>query len=871
MVSLTFSLYQDQDDSVPLWSEIQNVSVDASGGYIVLLGIEHAGGIPFNLFTSGQAKWLGVQADNEPEEPRSLLISVPYAIKAADAEMLGGLPPSAYMRSPLAISSAVSADAGSTPGMQQSITARTVTSASGPAPLLGFLPMFDSTGALVPSTLYENSGQVGLGTTSPITDLTVGGSGRISAAEGNALVFTTRPQGGTNQDRLFIGSDGLIGIGTDLPIAQLTVPEIGAPEGTSLALLAKQVGKNSTVGLLVAANGNVGVGTTAPITDLTVGGSSRISASTTNSLTFGTQQAAGTYRDQMIISAGGNVGIGTLLPSAQLEVGGDVKASNGGRFIGDGSGLINLDAAKITGTVAITALPSNIAQTDTTNVFAKDQNFSGSINASRWQTPLGNSFFLTTGLSGDVNHTRLYVGPDGKVGVSSIQPLTDLTVGGSSRISPAEGNALVFATRVAGSGVTSDRMLIGNNGQVGIGTDVPSTMLEVAGSIKASNGGRFVGDGSGLANISAAQLFGTVPDSSLSANVARIDARNTFTTGQVFSGGLQTSKLVTSMISGAGMAAMVPDNADIAHSYYGQAGSQMHFRLSRGTPALIQPNAMNFMISPYSYGMVFEYPGWTEWASRDFSVHVNASYCTRGLDWYNDDSCSAGARLWVGDKLDYGGLYVSSWLPDNASTPSDSLNGYVLLAADRFDHQGHGEFRFAVRNPADSFKFQSGAMDQEVTQAKISASGKGFFNGGAQVTGGGYAEAFNTAPGNYTPGNLMAIDPSASRQMTLSSGPYSKLVAGVYSTSAGLYVSPYGMDDPSQQAQIPVVVHGVVQCNVDAENGPISPGDLLVSSSTPGYAMKGTDPAQLTGAVVGKALDSLPSGNGTISILVTLQ
>jgi len=79
------------------------------------------------------------------------------------------------------------------------------------------------------------------------------------------------------------------------------------------------------------------------------------------------------------------------------------------------------------------------------------------------------------------------------------------------------------------------------------------------------------------------------------------------------------------------------------------------------------------------------------------------------------------------------------------------------------------------------------------------------------------------------------------------------------------------MDDPSQQAQIPVVVHGVVQCNVDAENGPISPGDLLVSSSTPGYAMKGTDPAQLTGAVVGKALDSLPSGNGTISILVTLQ
>jgi hypothetical protein len=46
---------------------------------------------------------------------------------------------------------------------------------------------------------------------------------------------------------------------------------------------------------------------------------------------------------------------------------------------------------------------------------------------------------------------------------------------------------------------------------------------------------------------------------------------------------------------------------------------------------------------------------------------------------------------------------------------------------------------------------------------------------------------------------------------------------------------------------------------------------LLVSSSTPGYAMKGTDPAQLTGAIVGKALAALPSGSGTVPVLVTLQ
>jgi len=56
----------------------------------------------------------------------------------------------------------------------------------------------------------------------------------------------------------------------------------------------------------------------------------------------------------------------------------------------------------------------------------------------------------------------------------------------------------------------------------------------------------------------------------------------------------------------------------------------------------------------------------------------------------------------------------------------------------------------------------------------------------------------------------------------------------------------------------------------DATGGPIAPGDLLVSSSTPGYAMRaGEDPP--AGAVIGKALRALDSGTGLIPILVTLR
>jgi hypothetical protein len=56
---------------------------------------------------------------------------------------------------------------------------------------------------------------------------------------------------------------------------------------------------------------------------------------------------------------------------------------------------------------------------------------------------------------------------------------------------------------------------------------------------------------------------------------------------------------------------------------------------------------------------------------------------------------------------------------------------------------------------------------------------------------------------------------------------------------------------------------------VDASYGAIQPGDLLVSSPTPGHAMRADNPA--IGTVIGKALSSLESGTGSVAIMVTLQ
>lgn len=123
----------------------------------------------------------------------------------------------------------------------------------------------------------------------------------------------------------------------------------------------------------------------------------------------------------------------------------------------------------------------------------------------------------------------------------------------------------------------------------------------------------------------------------------------------------------------------------------------------------------------------------------------------------------------------------------------------------------------------------------------------------------------------YEPGDVLIIDPSARRAMQKSSGAYSTMVAGIYSTKPGLLASPHPADHVVLAHEVPLAVIGIVPTKVSAENGAIKPGDLLVTSSLAGYAMKGTDRTRMLGAIVGKALEPLKEGTGVILVLVTLQ
>jgi hypothetical protein len=96
---VTFSLYAIESGGEPLWFETQTVEADALGRYAVLLGAMHADGLPMDLFASGEARWLGVSVGKLPEQARVLLVAVPYALKAADADTLGGKPATAFVAS----------------------------------------------------------------------------------------------------------------------------------------------------------------------------------------------------------------------------------------------------------------------------------------------------------------------------------------------------------------------------------------------------------------------------------------------------------------------------------------------------------------------------------------------------------------------------------------------------------------------------------------------------------------------------------------------------------------------------------------------------------------------------------------------------
>ena len=229
-VGVTFSLYKDQEGGAPLWMETQNVQPDKAGHYSITLGSATSHGLPVGTFASGEARWLGAQAQGQAEQPRTLLMSVPYALKALDAETIGGKPLSALQ---LAAPNGGSSFASS----NNAPAANIITCASGSACKKDFVPLFHTNGgaATVSDSIIQESGST----------LSVAGSvgltGQMSAVASSSSAAVIA------NDNTSGGSAG---------VASSSTNGIGVVATGITGLLGTGVGSD---GVGVSASGNLGV------------------------------------------------------------------------------------------------------------------------------------------------------------------------------------------------------------------------------------------------------------------------------------------------------------------------------------------------------------------------------------------------------------------------------------------------------------------------------------------------------------------------------------------------------------------------------------------------------------------------------------
>ena len=265
---------------------------------------------------------------------------------------------------------------------------------------------------------------------------------------------------------------------------------------------------------------------------------------------------------------------------------------------------------------------------------------------------------------------------------------------------------------------------------------------------------------------------------------------------------------------------------------------------------------------------------------------------------YNRNTSSWGeltfgsAKVGIGVSDPEAPLHVSTTATGAAALKVTNISGYIgaaVVTIEQTEYLLYGGLMLFIRIPsgADNRSEFIACQDGSDYEFRVKADGDvladGSFTGPAD-----FSEMIAVSSGAFTaePGDVMVIDPKNTRSVVKSTESRSTLVAGIYSTKPGFLGSERDWDKPTANPddesdaytredmarefnEIPLAVMGIVPCKVSAENGAISPGDLLVTSSTAGHAMRDENPK--VGTVLGKALEPLTSGTGVIKVLVSLH
>ncbi len=399
------------------------------------------------------------------------------------------------------------------------------------------------------TTVYSTTttDNVAIGTTAASTKLTVLGTVTATAFAGDGSqltgisgvgVGTASPNGWTDGGtNVYVTTvTDTVGIGTTTPTGALDVrgDEVRIWTGGGSNTNAVSSGELYVQGDLEVDGTIYSVSpefTTSVISPKVVGGSS-----TTQSLTYQTTSGVGTTgadhifkvgnagaTEAMRILNGGNVGIGSASPNKPLEI--VTTSNNGMRVLFTGSSSSSNDARIAVGSNDGAAVANGdklgsyvYEGNDGTGVFE-----GGAVVAKANGTWTNTShptriYFDTTAVGSTTRTDRGGIDSEGRWGVGTFNPTSSLTV-----IKRTSENVLSVSSAAS---QLNDYLVIGSAGNVGIGTPLPQTLVQVkGGDVKVGAGsftntssnedlsvagniqvnGFYYGDGSQLTGISAAQ------------------------------------------------------------------------------------------------------------------------------------------------------------------------------------------------------------------------------------------------------------------------------------------------------------------------------------------------------------------------------
>jgi hypothetical protein len=467
VVGVTFSLYKDEQGGAPLWVETQNVVPDKSGHYTVTLGSMTAQGLPQEIFASGEARWLGMQAQGQAEQPRVLLMSVPYALKAGDAETVGGLPASAFVAASSASGTGTNAGSNQPP----------VSGGGKP----GFIASWKTTTQLTNSKLFQSTaGNIGVDTAKPAANFDVNGSAMVR----NTLTLFPKGSAPTltvNGTAFNVSNTGLVSFVSDQTFPGTgTITGVGTASGSGLM----GGGTSGTVNLALTntcSSGQV----------LSWSGSAWVCSNAGTGTITGV--AHGTY-----LTGGGSSGNVTLdLDTTKVPLLGTPNIFAGTQTVGTGDLLINtgnLDlpqtASSTSGVITLGAAPFISACCSATSFNTYVGTGAGNFNTQNsdntavgYQALTNNTGNTNTAVGGAALTGNTTGNSNTAVGTSSLQVNT---TGGSNTAVGAgalESNGLGLSNTALGSGAGHSNTGGNNNTFIGQAADASTQNLSNATAI----------------------------------------------------------------------------------------------------------------------------------------------------------------------------------------------------------------------------------------------------------------------------------------------------------------------------------------------------------------------------------------------------